>query len=129
MRSPTVNELADDIGSDPDEILEAMEADGAWQADSLDAPTANRSDSTRSLGDRVPDAEAGYELTEVQMMVRDLLDTLPERDAEILRLRFYEDLTQSEIAERIGVSQMHVSRLLRKSLTALRTRVEPPTPA
>jgi RNA polymerase sigma-B factor len=55
--------------------------------------------------------------------VADLLETLPEREATIVRLRFYEELTQSEIAERVGISQMHVSRLLRKTLLALREQL------
>jgi RNA polymerase sigma-B factor len=123
-RSPNVDELAARMELDPDEVLDAMEASAAYRAASLDAPV--RSDEGGRVAQRreLAEEDTGFVDAEQQELVANLLETLPEREAEIMRLRFYEDLTQSEIAERVGVSQMHVSRLLRRSLELLRIRLE-----
>ncbi len=72
---------------------------------------------------RLATEKLGFVRSEARVVVADLLEALPEREATIVRLRFYEDLTQSEIAERIGISQMHVSRLLRRALLQLRDQL------
>lgn len=120
-RAPTVAELAAALGATQDEILEALEASAAYRGSSLDAPRGGSDEpDARTLGDTLGTGEQGYGHSEARVVVADLLETLPEREATIVRLRFYEELTQSEIAERVGISQMHVSRLLRRSLLALR---------
>jgi RNA polymerase sigma-B factor len=118
-RSPTVAELAREMEVTEDEILEAMEAGAAYRANSLDAPpTADRD--RESVGDQLAEHDVRFQRAELRVLVADLLQRLPAREAEIVRLRFYEELSQSEIAERIGISQMHVSRLLRRTLVELR---------
>ncbi len=120
-RSPTPRDVARELGVPVEDVLEAMEAATAYEASSLDAPRpgSDQEEGGWSYGDSVSVEEHGYELVEIGEALRGTIDALPERERTILRLRFEEDLTQAEIAERIGVSQMHVSRLLRRSLDRL----------
>jgi RNA polymerase sigma-B factor len=119
-RSPTLDEIAAQLEVDPEAVLEAMEANRAYATQSLDAPLPG---DDRTLGDTIGGDEPGMDAVEVRMVVGDLLATLPEREQEILRLRFFEGLTQTEIASQVGMSQMHVSRLLSRSLETLRRDV------
>jgi RNA polymerase sigma-B factor len=120
-RSPTAQEIARAIEADPEEVLEAMEAATAYGASSLDAPRpGSDEDEGRTYGDTVASEEEGYELVAARDAVLPGLRALPPRERVIVHLRFERDLTQAEIAERVGVSQMHVSRLLRRSLERLR---------
>jgi RNA polymerase sigma-B factor len=119
-RSARPRDVADALGVSVEDVLEAMETATAYEATSLDAPRAGGPDGeawtrVETLGDEEP----GYELVELEQALRGTLDALPPRERLILKLRFEYDLTQAEIAERIGVSQMHVSRLLRRSLDRL----------
>lgn len=123
-RAPSVAELAVELELTEDEVLEAMEASAAYRGASIDAPRSSSSEGEgRSLAETLGSGEEGYGRSEARVLVGDLLETLPEREATILRLRFYEELTQSEIAERVGISQMHVSRLLRRTLVGLRDQL------
>jgi RNA polymerase sigma-B factor len=123
-RAPTVSEIGKAINATDDEVLEALEASGAYRGASLDAPRGTTAEGeSRTLADTLGDRESGFGLTETKMLVANLLERLPEREATILRLRFFEELTQSEIAEQVGISQMHVSRLLRRTLLQLRERI------
>jgi RNA polymerase sigma-B factor len=119
-RSPTLDEIAAELEVDTEAVLEAMEANRAYATQSLDAQLPG---DDRSLGDTIGSDEPGMDDVEVRMVVGDLLETLPEREQAILRLRFFEGLTQTEIASQIGISQMHVSRLLSRSLETLRRDV------
>jgi RNA polymerase sigma-B factor len=119
-RSPTLNEIAEQLEVDPEAVLEAMEANRAYATQSLDAQMPG---DDRSLGDTIGGEEPGMDDVEVKMVVGDLLATLPEREQTILRLRFFDGLTQTEIASQVGISQMHVSRLLTRSLETLRRDV------
>jgi RNA polymerase sigma-B factor len=124
-RSPTVPELAKELDTSTDAILEAMEAGSAYTAASIDAPApSSRGDDRTRLSERLSDGEGKYERSEVRLVVGQLLERLPEREATILRLRFFDELSQSEIAEQVGISQMHVSRLLRRTLRDLRTLLD-----
>jgi len=124
-RKPRLGELAGRLGVDEESVLEAMEAGVAHHAASLDAPL---DESTRTASDQLGDGDPGFEHTDGRLLVEDLLASLPEREQEILRLRFYENLSQEEIAERIGVSQSYLSRLLRRTLLDLRARGTAPIP-
>jgi RNA polymerase sigma-B factor len=119
-RSPTLGEIAESLEVDPEAVLEAMEANRAYATHSLDAQLPG---DDRSLGDTIGGDEPGMDDVERRMVVGDLLATLPEREQMILRLRFFDGLTQTEIADRVGISQMHVSRLLARSLETLRREV------
>jgi RNA polymerase sigma-B factor len=114
-RSPTVAELAAELGVTEEAVLEATEAGQAYRSTSLDAPGPTG----ETVGSRLDDPDDAYERAEHRRLLEPHLAALPEREREIVRLRFVEDLTQSEIAARLGISQMHVSRLLSRTLAAL----------
>jgi RNA polymerase sigma-B factor len=119
-RSPTARDIAAAVNAPVEDVLEAMEAATAYEAVSLDAPrSGGREEEGWTLAESLSEDEHGYELVEIGETLRGTLEALPPRERLILRLRFEEDLTQAEIAEQIGVSQMHVSRLLRRSLDRL----------
>jgi RNA polymerase sigma-B factor len=120
-RHPTLGALAERLEVGEEDVLEAMEAGAAHHAESLDAPVG---DSERTPSDRLGAGDIGFDRTEGRLLVEDLLQTLPERERMILELRFYENLSQEEIAERIGVSQSYLSRLLRRTLLELRSRAQ-----
>jgi RNA polymerase sigma-B factor len=115
----TPRDVARYVGAPVEEVLAAMEAATAYEATSLDAPRPGDVDEGPTWGDAVWCEEPGYERVELEEALRGSLAVLSERERLILHLRFDEDMTQNEIAERIGVSQMHVSRLLRRSLDRL----------
>jgi RNA polymerase sigma-B factor len=122
-RSPSPHELADGVGMSVEEVLEAMEAARAFDAISLETPR-NDDDDSSTYADTVGESDHGYERVEFAASIRPTIEAMPSRDQLILKLRFEDDLTQSEIAERCGISQMHVSRIIRRSLTRLRTVAE-----
>ncbi len=122
--SPTPHELAERIGSSVEEVLEAMEAAKAFDAVSLDMPRGSDGDDGAAYADTVGAHDDRFEMVEYNAVIGPTMAALPDRDRLILRLRFERDLTQSEIAERLGISQMHVSRLIRRSLERLRTVAE-----
>ena len=120
LRVPRPRDVAEAIGVSVEDVLEAMEAATAYEATSLDAPRGSSDDDEEwTHGGALGDEDAGYELVELNDALRGTLDALPPRERLILRLRFERDLTQAEIANCVGVSQMHVSRLLRRSLDRL----------
>jgi RNA polymerase sigma-B factor len=121
-RSPTTAEIADATGLTHEDVLEAMEAGMAYDSLSLESPSSDEPDAI-PYSERIAVEEDGYELAEYTATLAPRLRALPARDRLVLRMRFQEDLTQSEIAERIGVSQMHVSRLIRAALERLRDDV------
>jgi RNA polymerase sigma-B factor len=115
-RPPTVPELAQSIGVSQDAILEAIEAGQGYRSSSIDAP--GQRDET--LADRLGADDAEVAMVDERSVLAPALAALPERQQEVVRLRFVEGLTQSEIAARVGISQMHVSRLLAQSLARIR---------
>src|SRR3954453_20299329 len=123
-RQPTISEIAEAIGIDEEQVLEALEASGAYRATSLSLPRSNEDEAGETLGDTIGTAEDGFGLAEHRATLDRLLASLPQREREVLRLRFHEDYTQAEIGEVIGVSQMQVSRIIRQSLARLRTVAE-----
>ena len=118
-RSPTTAELAEAAGLSREEVVGALEAATAYDTISLDAPWSAGDDDGDSRLDRVGAGDAGFGLAELRATLGPTLRSLSERDRLVLHLRIVEDLTQSEIGERIGVSQMHVSRLIRRTLVRL----------
>lgn len=118
-RSPTVNEVAQHIGASDEEVLEALEARAAYRLASIDTP-GHDSDGDGGTGMQLGDDDPGFRLVDERSMLSALINRLPERERHIIHLRFHEELTQAEIATRVGVSQMHVSRLLTTSLQKLR---------
>ena len=119
-RSPSTKEVAAELGQTEEEVLEAIEAHSAYDAVSLEQHRSDDPQGGDTYADTLATEEERYELVEYEATIAPTLKALPPRDRLILHLRFSEDLTQSEIAERIGVSQMHVSRLIRRALSRLR---------
>jgi RNA polymerase sigma-B factor len=124
-RSPTVPELAAAAGAGVEQVVEALSAGEAYRMMSLDEPTGDGPGAAEALGEH----DAGFERTEQRLLLRSGFDELAPREREILRLRFFEGLTQREIADAVGLSQMHVSRLIRRSVEALRDAIGTPRAA
>jgi RNA polymerase sigma-B factor len=118
-RSPKVREVAAELGCSVEQVLEAQEAAASYEASSLDAPSARDDDDSASLVDLLGREDDAYELVEDRDAIATTWAALPEVERKVLELRFMHDLTQREIGERIGYSQMHVSRLLRRALNRL----------
>ena len=121
-RSPTPGEVAERAGVSEEDVLEAMEAGSLYRLVSLDGPATRDDDETSELVSCLGDDDGAFEQIEHRAELDDLLGVLPDRERRIVELRFFEGMTQSEIAERVGVSQMHVSRLLARSLEMLRAQ-------
>jgi RNA polymerase sigma-B factor len=121
-RPPTVAELAEHCETTAENVLEARAASSAHFPDSLDTPIDDVAEAATRI-DTIAAAEPGYARAEHAADLDRMLAELPARQAAILRFRFQEDLTQAEIAERVGVSQMQVSRLIRQAIDELRRRV------
>jgi RNA polymerase sigma-B factor len=122
-RSPTPRELAEAIGCTIEEIVEGIESSNAYSTLSLDASDDGDEGSATML-DAIGVDDEGLEHVEIRESIKPLLDRLAPREKKILLLRFFKNMTQSQIAEEIGVSQMHVSRLLNRTLEQLRTSLE-----
>jgi len=121
-RAPTVAEIAGAVGASEERVLDALTAAAAYRVGSLDAPRggAGADAQTETLGDTIGAEEAGFVRAEERAVLQPMLAHITERERLVLTLRFVEDLTQAEIGERIGVSQMQVSRLIRQTLNRLR---------
>lgn len=121
-RSPSVREVADHLDVSSDQVLEGFAASTAYRADRLDRPVFDQTSGATRAVERLAEDDVGFERRDQSDVAEGLLDALSDRDAEVVRLRFWEDLTQSEIAERTGISQCHVSRVLRTSLQRMRDK-------
>ena len=115
-------ELAAAAGVEEEEAIDALDSMNAYSTRSLHAPFDDGSDD--SLAEKLGVDDAGYDEVEDGSLVAAGLDALDERERQIVELRFFEEMTQSQIASEIGISQMHVSRLLRRSLATMRGRIE-----
>lgn len=123
-RSPTVAELAVHLKTSEAEIIEGLEASNAYATISLDAPSGDSGeDDSPTLADTLGGEDLSLENVEDRASLKPLLDALPPREKRILVLRYFANLTQSQIADEIGISQMHVSRLLARTLAQLRERL------
>jgi RNA polymerase sigma-B factor len=120
-RSPTIAEIAAELNATPEQVLEALEAGSAYAPMSLSATRSSEGelDPLEALGSE----DEAFERSEQRATLEPTLRALPEREREILRKRFEEGLTQTQIAEQVGISQMHVSRLIRKSLARMRAEL------
>ena len=119
-RSPTVREIAARADASDEETLEAIDAARAYSADSLDAPT--RGDADLTPKERLAETDDRFDRLDSWHSIAPRIRRLPERERTILYLRFFEEKTQSEIARELGISQMHVSRLLSRTISTLRER-------
>jgi RNA polymerase sigma-B factor len=122
-RSPTPRELAESIGCTVEEIVEGIESSNAYSTLSLDA-SDDSEDGAATMLDAIGVDDENLEHVEIRESIKPLLDRLEPREKKILLLRFFKNMTQSQIADEIGVSQMHVSRLLNRTLEQLRASLE-----
>jgi RNA polymerase sigma-B factor len=122
-RAPRPSEIADHLGVPTAEVLEGLDAAQAYRSSSLDEMLSTERGTT-TLGDLLGEADAELERVDYRQAIQPLLAALPERERTIVMLRFFGNMTQTQIADRIGVSQMHVSRLLTQTLARLRERLE-----
>src|SRR3954451_9437863 len=123
-RSPTPRELAERIGCSVEDILEGIESSNAYSTLSLDAGDSDEDGGAGSMLDAIGVDDENIEHVEIRKSIKPLLDRLDAREKKILLLRFFKNMTQSQIADEIGVSQMHVSRLLSRTLEQLRTSLD-----
>lgn len=124
QRSPSVGEIAERLELEQTDVLEVLEANHNRRPLSLDRPPGGEDSDEALPSEWVGEEDERFELVEGRIALDAALPFLEERERVVLRLRFVEDMTQSQIAERIGHSQMHVSRILRRALTHIRERIE-----
>jgi RNA polymerase sigma-B factor len=122
-RSPTIPELAKAADVDEEDVLEALESGQAYATLSLSATSGGDEDSDLDPLESLGTLDYGYEVSEDRAVLAPGLAALDERERRILHLRFFEGLTQSQIAQQVGISQMHVSRLIRRSLEKMRDEI------
>jgi RNA polymerase sigma-B factor len=121
-RSATVGDIAEHLGITEEEVLEGLEGARAYNSTSLSTPANDEGSLT--LGDTLGGVDTEFEVAELRIALGPALAQLDEREQKIISMRFYGNLTQSEIADRVGISQMHVSRLLAKALVKLRKQMD-----
>jgi RNA polymerase sigma-B factor len=119
-RSPTVDEIAAHLGVERDDVLRGLAATAAYSVGTLDSGTGDDDEVAADRQRALASQEPGYDDADNRSVIAELLERLPERERQIVRLRFYDRMSQSEIAAVVGVSQMHVSRLLRRSFEQMR---------
>jgi RNA polymerase sigma-B factor len=118
-RAPTTAELSKETGLEQEQVVEAMGAASAYEAESLDTRATSDGDEREPLVATLGSEDARYDLVEYGISMRPAMAALSEQERTIIAMRFFEDLTQSEIARRIGISQMQVSRVLRRAVDHL----------
>jgi RNA polymerase sigma-B factor len=119
-RQPSVQEVAKRLNVDPDEVLEAMEMAPAMTPMSLDQAPSGDEDGARQLAESIGGEDPGLARVEMRELLQKAMQHLTPRERAIMAMRFYDEMSQSEIAKRLGISQMHVSRLQRAALEQLR---------
>jgi RNA polymerase sigma-B factor len=124
LRKPTVPEIAARLDIGDEDVLEALQARRAHRIGSLDAPAREDAEQGSTIGERIGTAEAGFDRAEERAVLGRLLNVLSARDRLVLHLRYREDLTQEQIGQRVGISQMQVSRVLRQCVAKLRRVAE-----
>jgi len=123
---PTIEEIAHEMECTVDQVLEGLEAGTAYRTASLMAPVDGADDEEATEAATLGTPDPGLTSADSRMSVHDLMRNLPARDRTVLYLRFFDGYTQSEIAEQIGVSQVHVSRIIRSSLGRMRDKLAEP---
>jgi RNA polymerase sigma-B factor len=124
QRSPSVAEIAERLELEMTDVLEVLEANHNRRPLSLDRPVGGEDTDEAAPAEWIGDEDEGFELVEGRIALDSALPYLDERERLVLRMRFVDDMTQSQIAERVGHSQMHVSRILRRALTRIREQIK-----
>lgn len=125
QRSPTIAEIAEYLDATVDEVLEAMESSSAYSSVSLEAPAGPDAEDTPSVIDRYATEDSDLALTDDRLVIEEALEGFSPREREVIELRFIKGMTQIEIAEQLGISQVQVSRLLRRTLKKIQDKIDP----
>ena len=125
QRSPTVEEVAEHLGASVDEVLEAMESSSAYSSVPLEGGSNSDADDAPSVIDRYATEDEALALTDDRLVIEEALAGFSPREREVIELRFVKGMTQIEIAERLGISQVQVSRLLRRTLKKVQEKIDP----
>lgn len=125
QRSPTIAEIADYLDATVDEVLEAMESSSAYSSVSLEAPSGADDDDTPSVIDRYATEDSDLAFTDDRIIIEEALASFSPRERDVIEMRFLRGMTQIEIAEKLGISQVQVSRLLRRTLKKIQDKIDP----
>lgn len=125
QRSPTIAEIADYLDATVDEVLEAMESSSAYSSVSLEAPSGGDDDDTPSVIDRYATEDSDLAFTDDRVIIEEALASFSPRERDVIEMRFLKGMTQIEIAEKLGISQVQVSRLLRRTLKKIQDKIDP----
>lgn len=125
QRSPTIAEIADYLDATVDEVLEAMESSSAYSSVSLEAPSGSDDDDTPSVIDRYATEDSDLAFTDDRIIIEEALASFSPRERDVIEMRFLKGMTQIEIAEKLGISQVQVSRLLRRTLKKIQDKIDP----
>lgn len=125
QRSPTIAEIAEYLDATVDEVLEAMESSSAYSSVSLEAPSGMEDDDAPSVIDRYATEDEELAFTDDRIIIEEALASFSPREREVIEMRFLQGMTQSEIAEKLGISQVQVSRLLRRTLKKIQEKIDP----
>lgn len=125
QRSPTIAEIADHLDATVDEVLEAMESSSAYSSVSLEAPSGADDDDTPSVIDRYATEDSDLAFTDDRIIIEEALASFSPRERDVIEMRFLKGMTQIEIAEKLGISQVQVSRLLRRTLKKIQDKIDP----
>lgn len=125
QRSPTIAEIADYLDTTVDEVLEAMESSSAYSSVSLEAPSGADDDDTPSVIDRYATEDSDLAFTDDRIIIEEALASFSPRERDVIEMRFLKGMTQIEIAEKLGISQVQVSRLLRRTLKKIQDKIDP----
>lgn len=125
QRSPTIAEIADYLDATVDEVLEAMESSSAYSSVSLEAPSGADDDDIPSVIDRYATEDSDLAFTDDRIIIEEALASFSPRERDVIEMRFLKGMTQIEIAEKLGISQVQVSRLLRRTLKKIQDKIDP----
>ena len=125
QRSPTIAEIADYLDATVDEVLEAMESSSAYSSVSLEAPSGADDDDTPSVIDRYATEDSDLAFTDDRIIIEEALASFSPRERDVIEMRFLKGMTQIEITEKLGISQVQVSRLLRRTLKKIQDKIDP----
>lgn len=125
QRSPSIEEIAEYLGTTADEVLEAMESSSAYSSVPLEAQGGNEDDDAPSVIDRYASVDGDLEASDDRIVLEEVIGEFPEADQQAIRMRFIDGMTQVEIAKRLGISQVQVSRMLRRALRRIQDKIDP----
>lgn len=125
QRSPSIEEVAEYLGTTADEVLEAMESSSAYSSVPLEAQGGNEDDDAPSVIDRYASVDGDLEASDDRMVLEEVIGEFPEADQQAIRMRFIDGMTQVEIAKRLGISQVQVSRMLCRALRRIQDKIDP----